>query len=331
MTLTEKYNKVLAGRFAKAQFLRDARLAHPTLVTQHNSYDNAVNILRNRGMIFEMEDSTLDIEVQADKFEDEKEVTRLANQVPKKGKRIVRKNGLTRGKRELKEEAGTLEKYKATKTQKVQKTLTQEQFLDTVSLEEVQRGLDIELEAAGFDSVAANPVSFTVEDKKKALAKTVKNLQKDRNYYLNQIAKHPGGKRTDQYTEANKNNTVDKDNGMKKAQLREAVQGIIKKVLTERADKLEKFLETDDPEVTQGVEELTTIILELEKSCLSHKSKIEAAYEKIGPYMAPAISQAFMQDVNDVVYKYGNTRLPKTPTLSPDQERSIRHAQKKIS
>jgi len=54
-TLTEKYRAVNEGRFTKAQFLRDARLEQPQLVTQHNSYDDAVSILRTRGLIFEAE------------------------------------------------------------------------------------------------------------------------------------------------------------------------------------------------------------------------------------------------------------------------------------
>jgi hypothetical protein len=52
-TLTEKYNLVLEGKFNKKQFVRDARLAHPQLVTQYNGYDDTVTILKNRGYIFE--------------------------------------------------------------------------------------------------------------------------------------------------------------------------------------------------------------------------------------------------------------------------------------
>lgn len=52
-TLTEKYNGVLKGTFTKDQFLRDARMELPNLVTQHNSYPDAVNILLNKGLISE--------------------------------------------------------------------------------------------------------------------------------------------------------------------------------------------------------------------------------------------------------------------------------------
>ena len=54
-TLTEKFRAIQEGKFTKAQFLRDARLEQPNLVTQYNSYDDAVSILKNRGLLFEAE------------------------------------------------------------------------------------------------------------------------------------------------------------------------------------------------------------------------------------------------------------------------------------
>jgi hypothetical protein len=55
-TLTEKYNGVLKGTFSKDQFLKEARMQHPNLVTQHNSYQDAISILKNRGTISEISD-----------------------------------------------------------------------------------------------------------------------------------------------------------------------------------------------------------------------------------------------------------------------------------
>jgi hypothetical protein len=53
-TLQEKYNGINEGKFSKDQFLRDVRMEQPTLVTQYNGYDDAVQILKNRGMIQEV-------------------------------------------------------------------------------------------------------------------------------------------------------------------------------------------------------------------------------------------------------------------------------------
>ena len=54
-TLQEKYNAINEGKFTKEQFLRDARMEQPNLVTKFNGYNDAVQILKNRGMISEVE------------------------------------------------------------------------------------------------------------------------------------------------------------------------------------------------------------------------------------------------------------------------------------
>jgi len=52
-TLQEKYNAILEGKFPKAQFVRDARMELPNLITQFNGFEDTTTILKNRGMIFE--------------------------------------------------------------------------------------------------------------------------------------------------------------------------------------------------------------------------------------------------------------------------------------
>jgi hypothetical protein len=53
-TLTEKYNGVLKGTYTKDQFIREARMQFPNLITQHNSYQDATRILLNKGIITEV-------------------------------------------------------------------------------------------------------------------------------------------------------------------------------------------------------------------------------------------------------------------------------------
>ena len=52
-TLQEKYNGIQEGKFSKDQFLVEARQQLPNLVTRYNGYVDAVQILKNRGMIKE--------------------------------------------------------------------------------------------------------------------------------------------------------------------------------------------------------------------------------------------------------------------------------------
>ena len=52
-TLQEKYNAITEGNFSKEQFRRDAQMQLPNLVSKFNSFEDTVNILKNRGMIAE--------------------------------------------------------------------------------------------------------------------------------------------------------------------------------------------------------------------------------------------------------------------------------------
>lgn len=166
-TLTEKYNAVLQGEYSKKQFVRDARLAHPNIITQYNGYNDTVAILKNKGMVFEA----------LDKYKEEK--------MPEYDNGVVP--------------------------------------ADKFSIEDIERGVDYELEKKGFDTVHRD---FTEEDYLKAKDKAIKNLEKNRNYYLSLL----GGestrvpkKRKDVMVPAEEKNAVDKDNGLKKAELRESI------------------------------------------------------------------------------------------------------------
>ena len=52
-TATERYNLVLEGNMSKKEFVRQMRLEQPTFITQFNGYEDTVQILKNKGMIFE--------------------------------------------------------------------------------------------------------------------------------------------------------------------------------------------------------------------------------------------------------------------------------------
>jgi len=55
-TLTEKYRGVLSESFSKKQFIRDAKIAHPALITPLNGFNDTVKILKNKGFISEKEE-----------------------------------------------------------------------------------------------------------------------------------------------------------------------------------------------------------------------------------------------------------------------------------
>ncbi len=53
-TLQDQYNLIKEGKGNKQQFFKSARHLFPDLITPVNSFNDAVNILKNRGVISEM-------------------------------------------------------------------------------------------------------------------------------------------------------------------------------------------------------------------------------------------------------------------------------------
>jgi hypothetical protein len=103
--------------------------------------------------------------------------------------------------------------------------------MDKYPYEQILRGLRVELEGL---NVLATP---TPEEYTKALGKVLKNLEKDSIFYTNQVAGvKANAKRTDIMIDATPKNEVDKENGLKKAALKEAIKGVIKNILSENKD-----------------------------------------------------------------------------------------------
>jgi len=53
MNLQKQFEQYKAGDLSSYNFLREARMAYPRLVTPNNSIDDAVYILKNNGLVFE--------------------------------------------------------------------------------------------------------------------------------------------------------------------------------------------------------------------------------------------------------------------------------------
>ena len=65
-TLTEKYRAVLKESFSKKQFLRDAKMAHPNLISTNNGFEDTVKILENKGYISkEKEEEKVNIDLNS--------------------------------------------------------------------------------------------------------------------------------------------------------------------------------------------------------------------------------------------------------------------------
>jgi len=255
-TLQEKYNAIQEGKFSKDHFLAEARMQQPQLITRFNGYDDAVQILKNRGMIVEAkkEETVKEAKLTEAKaysftltYNDAKYVQRVLDDagvdaIAKAGtfddEVVVRAfdgMGLRRAKQALEADHFDInENIKEAKLTK--KSLTDYRYkptndMDKYPYEQILRGLRVELEGLGVQSTP------TPDEYKKALAKVLKNLEKDEIYYTNQVAGVKANqKRNDQMVAVEKNNSVDTLNGLKKAQLKEAFKKVIKNILKEEAE-----------------------------------------------------------------------------------------------
>ena len=223
-TLQEKYNGINEGKFTKDQFLRDARMEQPSLVTQYNGYDDAVKILKNRGMIQE----TYSTEESFKDYSDDA----LADMIINSSRFEGNEEGIARVKQEL----ARRKKARLNEARLTNKSLTDYRYkptndMDKYPYEQILRGLRVELEGL---NILGTP---TPEEYKKALGKVLKNLEKDTIFYTNQVA--GVSKKVDLHdkmVDVKKDNTVDKFNGLKKAQLKEAIKGVIKNILSEGSE-----------------------------------------------------------------------------------------------
>ena len=57
ITVTEKYKAVNEGRMAKSEFVRQMRQEYPMYISNFDGFDSAVQILKNKQMLFEAKKS----------------------------------------------------------------------------------------------------------------------------------------------------------------------------------------------------------------------------------------------------------------------------------
>lgn len=256
-TLQEKYNAIQEGKFSKDHFLAEARMQQPQLVTRFNGYDDAVQILKNKGMIVEAAKENpvkthMEKLIQAAKTGDKKKESILAGfsgagikyKVTAAEPNVIKywndEQGL-KGEIELKETVNEAKQPKATKKGLADYRYKPTNEMDKYPYEQILRGIRVELEVAG---VFGTP---TAEEYSKALVKVSKNLAKDSIFYTNQVAGvNPKVDLHDKMVPVTAKNTVDTFNGMKKAELKEGFKKLIKKVLSETVVDVEDYSGEDE-------------------------------------------------------------------------------------
>jgi hypothetical protein len=265
-TLQEKYNAINEGTFTKDQFLRDARMQQPSLITQYNGYDDAVKILKNRGMIQEVK---VDTETLKDVLRGGKKIATGVRFLNAKDYKDGNKIGTLEKGDQVLDSKETVNEARLTKSNLTDYRYKATNDMDKYPYEQILRGLRVELEGL---NVLGTP---TPEEYKKALAKVLKNLEKDSIFYTNQVAGIKANKkRTDLMIDATPKNEVDKENGLQKAALKEAIKGVIKNILSENADC--DYDDADDVSHPLGYEDQDEDIYEMQsgKSDSEYKSEL---------------------------------------------------------
>lgn len=310
-TLTEKYQALKKGKYSKKQFLREARLAHPTLITQFNAVEDAISILKNKGLVYEANedykvfsseeelDAFIDTQVEKDKMASEDGIDFSEYIVFDNNTFYIGRTDSETGE-EIVEPGQEIEfeyegkTYKATVTdQEVGRdgdnlvlalhpepsiNEANEAFeidiLDTISLNQVKKGIRYELEEMGVKGV-----KVSAKDWSKAKDKVRKNIEKDQNYYVHKLANVkpvkdekradtmktvPLVKNKDVSTAKGQKKVKDQFNQMEKVKLTE-IKRVIKKVILESLGEQEysmpptSFKEELSPEAYDRMEGISNI------------------------------------------------------------------------
>lgn len=310
-TLTEKYQALKKGKYTKKQFLREARLAHPTLITQFNAVEDAISILKNKGLVYEANedykvfsseeelDAFIDTQVEKDKMASEDGIDFSEYIVFDNNTFYIGRTDSETGE-EIVEPGQEIEfeyegkTYKATVTdQEVGRdgdnlvlalhpepsiNEANEAFeidiLDTISLNQVKKGIRYELEEMGVKGV-----KVSAKDWSKAKDKVRKNIEKDQNYYVHKLANVkpvkdekradtmktvPLVKNKDVSTAKGQKKVKDQFNQMEKVKLTE-IKRVIKKVILESLGEQEysmpptSFKEELSPEAYDRMEGISNI------------------------------------------------------------------------
>ena len=323
-TLQEKYNGIQEGKFSKDQFLVEARQQLPNLVTRYNGYDDAVQILKNRGMIKEATSNTRKVGDKVSVYGtnnstyiysgeilsvdgDNVTVGKFSGAHPSTGEKSITvpssrvKSGkdLSTNEAKLTKKSLTDYRYKPTND------------MDKYPYEQILRGLRVELETLGVKDVP------TAEEYTKALSKVSKNLEKDSIFYTNLVAGvNPKVDLHDKLVPVNQkqlfktsvatpskaDGNKDTFNDLKKAQLKEGFRKLIKKVLTEGIESVgDKVDPLDDPK--DPLHDYMESIEPKEEEVENYKKAAEADTLDESPAKNNPKIEKLVNGINDLIAK----------------------------
>jgi hypothetical protein len=224
-TLQEKYNGIQEGKFSKDQFLVEARQQLPNLVTRYNGYDDAIQILKNRGMIVEVSteesfkdysnDALTDMIINLSRYENnEDSIARVKAELARRKQAVneglgdkqyldalrnSNANSIESAKKVLKRKFKDLDdknidhlakewaKRSLDEAKLTKKSLTDYRYKPTNEMDKYPYEQILRGLRVELETMGVKDVP-TAEEYTKALSKVSKNLEKDSIFYTNQVA-----------------------------------------------------------------------------------------------------------------------------------------------
>lgn len=326
-TLQEKYNAIQEGTFSKQQFLRDVRLQLPNLITQFNGYEDAVRILKNKGMLNEeVEKAKYSLESlwRGIDYELEEDGTCAVETVPEeiyeKAKQKAKKNlerdplhylNLVAGEYNFSTTSNSMTSVKRGSVEKDLKN-----GMKKVALQERKKEKNTKCDCRP-DPIILKEKKLTAAEKKKK-NQTVKSL------------KEPSMKKSDQ-----SKHTIATARTKKLAEVKEGMKTIIKNILSEekqslheaKTENLEKFINFENnqnPELAARVRKNATALAEhiakIEKMYVDSRENIEKIFTDIGPFLSPKVYRAYRDDIIPVLAKYQKVQIPEPTNINSKQK-----------
>lgn len=337
-TVTEQHKAVLEGKLTKTQFLQEMRKEYPQYVTQFNGYEDAVRILKNRGMLYE------------EKAKLEKVYYNLSPEAVERGTRIELMNDGW----DPSDTSCVMEREKA--KERAVKNLEKDPLYYLNKMAGIKKSKK-EVTADGLQ-IKSTPIDKTNGMKKVTLKESTYGdfkswletlysiIMKDANLERSEIAVDTQELQT--YYKEGKSpedvyfNTWMQDAGNfralgeeKRTIIKESIKNVIKNIFSPNKsiikehvtspDNLAKFIDYQNernPELAERVRDaakkLSDHIYKIEKAYLDDRESIQEIYASIGSYLAPSVAAAFKEDVEEVFKAYFSIPTPKAKQVTPE-------------
>lgn len=334
-TITEKYHLYQEGKVTGKELLQEMRKGFPQYISQFNGIQDSIQILKNKGILFEQETpgkTKEDLPPEAIWRGVSVELTRMGKDPVTCSDPVARERAEEIATANLlKDPLYYINRLAGEKPKKTEEAPKQEKLQEQETpKEEVEEGCNmkpVQKKKIKEDHTSNSNDKYVVKPCKMGGYAVWEGDVKVKMF---------ADKERAQKFAAERNSKEDK-----KQQLKESLKKVILETLKEGLEPLQEHVTAPDnlaqyidykapnnPELAMKVREsakkLSDYIYKFEKQYLDARDNIEELYKEVGGYMAPAVRQAFLKDLQEVFASYGQIPVPKSRFLSPEEEAKLR-------